>query len=146
MTDKIFIDSNIWIYLFSDDKNRKAQAVENFIADNTVNTVFVTSSQVVNEVCNVLKRHGLAEERIRIVIESITSICLMQDVSKEICLLASVLRESYSFSFWDSIIVAVAKTAGCNLLISEDMHDGLAIDRLKIQNIFSFGTVSEPQS
>jgi predicted nucleic acid-binding protein len=34
-------------------------------------------------------------------------------------------------------IVAAAKTAGCNLLISEDMHDGLAIDRMRIQNIFS---------
>jgi predicted nucleic acid-binding protein len=137
MTDKIFIDSNIWIYLFSDGNNGKAQIVEKFIADNTVKTVFVTSCQVVNEVCNVLKRHGLAETKIRIVIENITSICLMQDLSKEVCLLASTLRERYLFSFWDSIIVSAAKTAGCNLLVSEDMHDGLIIDRLMIKNIFS---------
>jgi predicted nucleic acid-binding protein len=143
MTDKMFIDSNIWIYLFSDSENHKAQVVERFIGDNTVNTVFVTSSQVVNEVCNVLKRHGLAEEGIRIVIESITNICLVQDLSKEICLLASTLREGYLFSFWDSVIVAAAKTAGCNLLISEDMHDGLVIDRLRIQNIFSSGESEE---
>jgi len=137
MTDKVFIDSNIWVYLFSDDKNHKAKIAEKFIADNSVNSVFVTSYQVVNEVCNVLKRHGLAEEKIRVVIESMTNICLIQDVSKETCLLASALREKYSFSFWDSVIVATAKIARCNLLISEDMHDGLMIDRLKIKNIFS---------
>jgi len=137
MTDRIFIDSNIWVYLFSDNKNHKAKVVEVFLADNAVKSVFVTSCQVVNEVCNVLKRHGLAEEKIRIVIEDITNICLVQDLSKDVCLLASMLREKYSFSFWDSIIVATAKTAGCDLLISEDMQDGLLMDELKIKNIFS---------
>jgi len=89
--------------------------------------------------CNVLKRHGLAEDNIRTVIESITDICLIQDISQEVCLLASTLRERYSFSFWDSIIVATAKTAGCSFLISEDMHDGLTVDKLRIKNIFSTG-------
>ena len=137
MTEKVFIDSNVWIYLFSDDKNHKAKVVETFLDDNAVASVFVTSNQVVNEVCNVLKRHDLAEDKIRAVIENITSICLMQDISKEVCLLASMLRERYSFSFWDSVIVAAAKTAGCGFLISEDMHDGLAVDKLRIKNIFS---------
>jgi len=40
MTDKVFIDSNIWVYLFSDDKNHKAKIAEKFIADNSVNSVF----------------------------------------------------------------------------------------------------------
>ncbi|MCL2744526.1 MAG: PIN domain-containing protein [Planctomycetaceae bacterium] len=136
MTDKVFIDSNVWVYLFSDNKNHKAKAAERFL-DDAVKSVFVTSCQVVNEVCNVLKRHGLAEDKIRTVIESITNICLMQDISKEVCLLASALREQHSLSFWDSVIVATAKTSGCCLLISEDMHDGLAVDTLRIKNIFS---------
>jgi len=139
MTDKAFIDSNVWVYLFSNDKNPKAKVVEKFIDDNAFTSVFVTSCQVVNEVCNVLKRHGLAEDKIRAVIENITNICLMQDISKEVCLLASTLREKYSLSFWDSVIVATAKTAGCGFLISEDMHDGLAVDKLRIKNIFPIG-------
>ena len=137
MTDKVFIDSNVWVYLFSDGENHKAKVVEKFLDDNMVKSVFVTSFQVVNEVCNVLRRHRLAEEKIRIVIESITNLCLIQDMSKEVCLLASMLRERYSFSFWDSLIVAAAKTAGCNFLISEDMQNGLAVDKLRIKNIFA---------
>ena len=136
MTDKTFIDSNVWVYLFSDDKNPKAKIVGEFLDDNDITSVFVTSCQVVNEVCNVLKRHGLVEEKIRAVIESITNICLIQDISKEVCLLASTLRERFSLSFWDSVIVATAKTAGCSLLVSEDMHDGLTVDKLRIKNIF----------
>jgi predicted nucleic acid-binding protein len=139
MTDKIFIDSNVWVYLFSEDGNRKGTIAKEFVANNTVKSAFVTSCQAVNEVCNVLKRYGLAEDNIRTVIDSITNICLMQDISKEVCLLASALRESYSFSFWDSIIVATAKTAGCSVLVSEDMHDGLVMDKLQIKNIFQPG-------
>ena len=63
MTDKVFIDSNVWVYLFSNNENPKAKVVEKFLDDNTVKSVFVTSCQVVNEVCNVLKRHRLAEEK-----------------------------------------------------------------------------------
>ena len=137
MTNKIFIDSNIWVYFFSDSENRKSEIVEKFLADNSTKSILITSCQVFNEVSNVLKRHGLAEEKIRVVIEDMTKICLIQELSKDISMLASILREKYSFSFWDSIIVATAKTAGCNLLISEDMHDGLIVDELKIKNIFN---------
>ena len=136
MTNRVFIDSNIWVYFFSDDENHKAGIVEKFLTDGVSRSVFITSCQVVNEVSNVLKRHGFPEEKIRVVIQDITNICLIQDLTVDISLLASKLREKYSFSFWDSIIVATAKTADCDLLMSEDMHAGLVIDDLTIENIF----------
>jgi len=34
------------------------------------------------------------------------------------------------------MIVAAAQLAGCTTLYSEDMHDGLTIDRLTIRNPF----------
>jgi predicted nucleic acid-binding protein len=46
------------------------------------------------------------------------------------------LREKYSLSFWDSILVASASEAGCNLLVSEDMQDGKIINKVVIKNIF----------
>jgi predicted nucleic acid-binding protein len=46
------------------------------------------------------------------------------------------LREKYSLSFLDSIIVASALNSNCNVLASEDMQDGLKIDNMIINNIF----------
>ena len=80
MTNRVFIDSNIWVYLFSDDENHKAGIVEKFLADSVSKYVFITSCQVVNEVSNVLKRHGFPEKKIRVVIQDITNICLIQDL------------------------------------------------------------------
>lgn len=48
---------------------------------------------------------------------------------------ASQLRQSASFSFWHSLIVAAALDAGCDTLYSEDMQHGRLIDgRLTIVN------------
>lgn len=41
---------------------------------------------------------------------------------------ASGLREAYSLSYWDSLIVAAALQAKATTLLSEDMHDGLIVD------------------
>jgi len=106
MTDKVFIDSNVWIYLFT------------------------------NEITNVLKRKKFTETEIRYIIESISKICVIQDYSKEILLFASELRENYNFSVWDSIVVSCASISGCCLLISEDMQNKMKIKGLTIKNIF----------
>jgi predicted nucleic acid-binding protein len=48
------------------------------------------------------------------------------------------LAERYGFSIYDSMIVAAALSARCELLYSEDMHAGLVIDgRLTVVNPFA---------
>ena len=50
---------------------------------------------------------------------------------------ASSLRQQYSFSFWDSLIIASALEAGVTLLYSEDMQDGILVaGTLEIINPF----------
>ncbi|MCL2939252.1 MAG: hypothetical protein MGU50_23340 [Trichodesmium sp. MAG_R02] len=50
---------------------------------------------------------------------------------------ASRLRQQYSFSFWDSLIIASALEAGVTLLYSEDMQDGILVaGTLEIINPF----------
>jgi predicted nucleic acid-binding protein len=59
------------------------------------------------------------------------------DVSQEILLSASSLRERYSLSYFDSMIVAAALETNSTILYSEDMQDGLVInEQLTIVNPF----------
>ena len=139
MMNKIFVDSNVWIYLFADEDNPKCKIAEKFIASNAATNIIVISYQVINEVCNVLKRKKFTEPDIRLVIENMAKICVIQDYSKDIALSASRLRENHSFSFWDSHIVASAIIAKCNCLTSEDMQDGQNINGVTIKNIFNAG-------
>jgi len=100
MKDKIFVDSNIWIYLFTSDDVSKNELARKFIAENTSKgNVFVISYQVINEVGTVLKRKKKFEElKIRFVFETMFDLCVVQDFSQEIILKASVMRDTMSVS------------------------------------------------
>ena len=53
MKDNIFLDTNIWLYLYSKDDADKRKVVELLIEKN--NNIFI-STQVLNELANVLIR------------------------------------------------------------------------------------------
>jgi predicted nucleic acid-binding protein len=137
MTDRIFIDSNIWCYLFINDEHEKYKIAEEFISSKTNNSIFVISYQVINEVTNKLIQKKLKEDTIKENLQYMYKICTIQNFSKDIIMLAFTLREKYSLSFWDSIIVASAMNSNCNILASEDMQDGLRINNMVINNIFN---------
>jgi predicted nucleic acid-binding protein len=137
MSDKVFVDTNVWIYLFIQDDDEKYKIAENYLLKNNPNVVFVITWQIINEVSNTLLKYKYDETEIRKYIEQLCKTCTLQDFTKEIILTASSLRERYSFSFWDSILVGSALFSECNLLISEDMQNGLNVDKkLIIKNIF----------
>ena len=138
MIDKIFVDNNVWVYLFTSSEASKNNVARSFIAENSLNNnILVISYQVLNEVAAVLKnKNKFSEAKIRYVIETMLDLCMVQDFTKNILLNASILRDEHAFSYWDSLIVATASEAGCNKLSSEDMQHGKAISGLLIYNIF----------
>ena len=135
MTDNIFVDSNLWVYLFTDDDDTKSKAVKKYITKCAENNRLVISYQIVNEVCSVLKKKNYSEFDIRRVAGDMMGLCDVCDYSGEIVFKASDLRARYSFAYWDSHVVASALTSQCGVLASEDMQDGLKIDSLTIMNV-----------
>jgi predicted nucleic acid-binding protein len=143
MKDKIFVDTNVWVYLYLNDDDEKFKIAEEYLSKNNYDVVFIITWQIINEVSNTLLRYKYTELEIRKYIEQLCKTCTIQDFTKEIVLTASSLRERYSFSFWDSIVVGSALFSECDVLISEDMQDGLNVEeKLIIKNIF--GNKSTP--
>jgi len=130
-----FIDTNIWLYAFIDTQDTSKHALaRQIIRDNEV----IISTQVINEVCvNLLKKTDFSELDIRALVASFYGNYTVIEANQEILVSASTLREKYSLSYWDSLIVAAALFADCKFLYSEDMRDGLQVDNtLTIQNPF----------
>jgi hypothetical protein len=57
-------------------------------------------------------------------------------IDKTIIVKAMRRYQGKALSFWDSLIVEAALQAGCTQLLTEDMQDGLVIDRMTIRNPF----------
>lgn len=128
MSDKVFVDSNLWLYAFicrpgEEAKHSKARE----LVEQPVR--YIVSEQVIAEVSfNLLRKAGMADEHLMRLVESFYGRCQVVTPNLDLHRRAHGLRGKYSLSFWDSLIVAAALEAGCNTLFTEDMHHGLLVD------------------
>lgn len=132
-----FIDTNVWLYaLIKSQDALKSQRARSVLA--TYAASIVVSTQVINEVCvNLIKRRQFTAEEIRNVILDYYAKYVIIEPNQTILVAATHLRERYTLSYWDSVIVASALASGASTLQSEDMHDGLVIQhQLTIVNPF----------
>jgi predicted nucleic acid-binding protein len=135
MSAKCFVDSNVWLYAFMDSNSDKRTHALQIIESPDA----VLSIQVINEVCcNLLRKANYAEAEIQQTIRNFQARYSILNGTADIIRHASSLLESYSFSYWDSLIIATAINADCVLVYSEDMQNGLHIDNLTIINPLTF--------
>jgi len=129
-----FLDSNIFLYAFSVQDLSKQKR-----ASDLVNAPAIISSQVINEVSNnMLKKFGFGNDEVAQFVIDCYEQYRVENISKETFVRASSLRDSYHFSYYDSLIVSAALLAGCTILYSEDMQNGLIVDGvLTIVNPFA---------
>jgi predicted nucleic acid-binding protein len=100
----------------------------------------VVSVQVLNEFVAVARRkQALLWSGFRVVRAAVRSSCNVVPLTIETHELGLALAERHGFSVYDGMILAAARLAGCTVLYSEGMHDGLVIDRLTIRNPYAAG-------
>jgi predicted nucleic acid-binding protein len=137
MPDKVFVDSNIWLYALvqSDDAqgDQRYSKATSFLFGLTRPSI---NSQVIREVCsNLIKKSRIEETALQTFVQAWYRDCEVVHGNAAQHVLASELRQDRAFSHWDSLIVAAALDAGCTTLFSEDMQHGrLVRDRLTIMN------------
>ena len=137
MKGKIFIDSNIWIYLYS-KKDIKAKVAEDII-DKNFDSIII-SFQVIHEVYNVLVMKILKNKlKAREIVSKMAESFYMIDSNFYLTDKAIDINIRYNYSFWDSLIIASAITSGCSILYTEDMqHNQLIEGTLRIVNPFVY--------
>jgi predicted nucleic acid-binding protein len=130
-----FIDTNVVLYLYSEDEPEKRAAAEAVVRG--VERAWI-STQVLSEMANVLRRKfKLDYPDIAAVVAEIRTACNVHVVTSETVALALRLGERYRHSYFDSLILAAALECGCDSLVSEDMQHGLIIEStLTIRNPF----------
>ncbi len=128
-----FFDTNVLVYAFGDDARR-------LVALRLLDQGCIVSIQSLNELANVLLRKQKRDwPTVRraldaVVARSVAIVIPDLDLHR----LGLRLAERYTLSIYDAMIAAAALTAECDVLYSEDMHDGLVIDgRVRVVNPFA---------
>jgi predicted nucleic acid-binding protein len=126
---RVFFDTNVLAYL-TDKEEARAPRTEDLLADGGVISV-----QVLNEFALVARRKvGLSWAETRDFLDTFRATLEVVPVTIEVHERGLDLAERYDLNVYDGMIVAAAQLADCTVLYSEDMHDGLVIDRLTVRN------------
>jgi predicted nucleic acid-binding protein len=127
-----FLDSNIVLYLASEDLLKADRAQELVAEGGTI------SVQVLNEIANISRRKmGLSWAETRNFLLMIRGLLKVEPITIEIHDVGISLAERYQLSVYDSMIVSAALSAECDTLLSEDLQNGLLINgRLRVLNPF----------
>jgi predicted nucleic acid-binding protein len=127
-----FFDSNVLAYLASGD-SVKADRAEAVLRQGGAISV-----QVLNEIANVARRKmRMSWPETRGLLSSLRGLLTVHPVTIETHEMGLALAERYDFAIYDALIAASALLAECDRLWSEDMQDGMAIERrLRIVNPF----------
>jgi len=133
--NKPFVDTNVVLYLYSEDEPAKKAAAEALVRGQERAWI---STQVLSEMANVLRRKFRLEyPDIAAAVAEVRAACDVHIVTTETITLALRLGERYRHSYFDSLILAAALECGCDTLASEDMQDGMVVEsRLRIRNPF----------
>lgn len=134
MMNRVFFDSNLLIYVYSQDEPRKKKVAIELV---TSNHQIIISTQVYFEFINVMHRKfKLDTETIGNIIAEFKNYCDVATIQLETIGDALKILKRYRYSFADSLIIATAIQQQCDILYSEDMHDQHQIENLVIINPF----------
>ncbi len=132
MSAEAFFDTNILLYAVSGDAFKAQRSNEVLLAGGIIST------QVLNEFANVARRkNGRAWGEIKLALGYFRSTLRVESLDETTHERGIELAERYGFAMYDALIVASAEIAGCSVLYTEDMHDGLVIGSLTIRNPYA---------
>lgn len=136
MSGKLFLDTNIWLYLLIKSDLAKHEQAKCLLTEESE---IYSSVQVANEISvNLMRKAGKDNAYIQQFLADFMASYRILPQDKDDLLAAAGLRVDYRFSYWDSLIVAAALRSGCQTLYSEDMQNGLLVHKqLRIVNPFS---------
>ena len=139
MSDKYFIDTNVFIYSFDIKSAAKREIAQNIISSALEKGTGIISYQVVQEFLNAATRKFAvplkledAKKYLDFVLEPLCEV----SSSIELYHQALEIATEWRFSFYDAVIVASALQAECAELYSEDLQDGQKIRGVTIRNPF----------
>ena len=130
-TDRIFVDTNVLVYLISEDERKS------MIAADIFKTAPIISVQVLNEFITVARRkHKKPWDEVLAVTATAAAECTVVALSLQIHERAVELAQRAQIGIYDACIIAAAELSDCNVLYTEDLNHGQRIGSVTVHNPF----------
>ena len=139
MSDKCFVDTNIFVYAHDRSAGAKHQRARRLVEDLWSSEQGVLSTQVLQELGVNLRRKTdppLATDEVRRLLRDYLSWEIVVNTGESV-IEALEIEQRFRISFWDALILQSAQLCGAEVLYSEDFADGQKYGAIRVVNPFS---------
>lgn len=139
MTDRCFVDANVFVYVRDPRDPRKQSISANWIAHLWRERLGRTSAQVLSEYYAVATRKLNPRVAPELAWDYVTELLSWRPQPVDATLLthARQVELRYRISWWDSMVVAAAQLQDCALLLTEDLQDGGVYGAVTVRSPFT---------
>lgn len=137
MTDRSFVDTNVWVYAV-DGSDPAKQAQARAILHPAPDKDIVVSAQVLGEFFVVVTgklARNVSETDATAMVQRMAGLPVVP-IDASLVAAAIAGGRLWQVAYWDALIIAAAETAGCRLLLSEDLGDGRTYGTVTVSNPF----------
>lgn len=133
-----FLDSNIVVYAHDTTDPVKHAVAASLLVEVIRDGDGAVSTQVCGEFFNaaVTKRKIMTADEVLRVIRRLETGMRMSDIDIHLVRDAIAIHQRYQLRYWDSLIIATAKSMRCVEVLSEDMSDGQDYGGVVVRNPF----------
>ncbi len=142
--DRFTLDSNVLVYALDSkagEKHGRAAAVVGAAAEHDC----ILTIQALAEFFAVVARKGIVSPRQAAEQVQDWMIAFPLIAAGEAALQTALnVAVQGRLAFWDAMLLATARQAGCGVVLSEDMQDGATIEGVLIRNPFAGAALPKP--
>ncbi len=138
MSARRFLDTNVVVYAYDTSDMVKQAKAQELLANAVRHGEGVVSVQVFGEFFHtvVVKRKLMTEAEAAVAISALEAGLEVAAVTAQLVKDAIAIHQRYQLRYWDALIVATARHAGCTEVLSEDMNAGQDYGDIVVFNPF----------
>lgn len=133
---KAFVDTNVLVYAVDADDPRKRATARTLLEERGAD--IVVSAQILSEFYVVVTRRLATPMSERDAAAAVDELSKLPTVVTDAELVRGgiAISRQATLSFWDGLVVAAARAAGCDTLLTEDLSPGSTIAGVRVENPF----------
>ena len=134
------IDTNVLVYSYDAVDPTKQQRAREVLSDLATSGRASLSVQVLGEFFTIVTRKialPLTLEDARLTVQDFTASFPVLSLTPATVLQAIDVSQRFQRSYWDGLLIAAARLAGIDHLLSEDMQDGVSYGGVRVLNPFA---------
>jgi predicted nucleic acid-binding protein len=137
MTGRAFVDTNVWVYAVDSADPAKQERARAVLAPSG-DLDLVVSAQVLGEFYVTITRkfeRRVEEADATAMLDAIRQLPVVA-IDGDLVAEAAETSRAWRIAYWDALILTAARSAGCDLVLSEDLSDQGVYDGIRVENPF----------